>query len=95
MFIFLYMVELLDKMSEDNIYTLDEFMKDIKIGLEMDLVFNGKEYTLSRNPDTYIFAGVKEQNYALYSSYEELLNSIRIEWYSIKDIIDQQLYEDW
>lgn len=82
-------------MSEDIVYTLNEFMKDIEIGLEIDLEFNGKKYTLSRSNDEYIFTDVREQNYAIYGSYEKLLDSIRIEGYSIKDIVDKQLYQNF
>ena len=82
-------------MTKDFIYTIDEFMKDIDIGLEMEFTFSGKKYTLSRAIDGFIFTDVREQVYAVYGSYEELLASIRIEHFSIIDIVNQQLYEDW
>ncbi|CAK7074975.1 hypothetical protein KQI38_20555 [Tissierella carlieri] len=82
-------------MSKDETYKLESFMKDIKMGLEIEFTFNGKEYTLSRSDDKYAFTDVREQIYALYNSYEELLESIRIEGFSIIDIIDKRLYQNW
>mgnify|MGYP000868873654 CR=1 FL=1 len=82
-------------MSKDGAYKLEDFMKDIKTGLEIEFTFNGKKYTLSRSDDKYAFTDVREQNYALYYSYEELLESIRIEGFSIIDIIDKRLYQNW
>ncbi|WP_159436094.1 hypothetical protein [Anaerosalibacter sp. Marseille-P3206] len=67
-------------------YKLEDFMKDIETGLEIGFTFNCKEYTLSRSDDKCEFINVREQNYALYNSYEELLESIRTEGFRIIDI---------
>lgn len=81
-------------MPREEKYLIEQFMKDIETGLEIDITFKGKKYTLSRN-EKYIFTDVREQNYGLYNSYKELLESVRIEGYSIVEIIEQELYENW
>lgn len=67
-------------------YKLEDFMKDIETGLEIEFTFNCKEYTLGRSDVRCGFIDVREQNYALYNSYEELLESIRTEGFRIIDI---------
>ncbi|WP_313340016.1 hypothetical protein [Sedimentibacter sp.] len=53
-----------ENITLNEIYKLESFMKDIKRGLEIEFSFNGKEYTLIRSDDKYIFMDVREQNYA-------------------------------
>ena len=65
---------------------LESFMKDIETGLEIECTFNYKDYTLSRSDVRCGFIDLREHNYALYNSYEELLESIRIEGFRIINI---------
>ena len=75
-------------------YKLEDFMKDIETGLELN-VLNCKDYTLSRSDVRCGFIDLRERKYTLYNSYEELLESIRIEGFRIIDIMDKRLYQNW
>lgn len=85
----------IEEIEVEEILLLEDFMEYIRTGREMEIKFNGKEYTLSRANGEYIFTDVREKNYSIYDSYEALLKSIRIENFTIEDIVDKMLYQDW
>lgn len=85
----------IEEIEVEEILLLEDFMEYIRTGREMEIKFNGKEYTLSRANGEYIFTDVREKNYSIYDSYEALLKSIRIENFTIEDIVNKMLYQDW
>lgn len=82
-------------MPSEESYGLEEFVEDMNLGLEMQFIFSEKEYSLSSTDEEYVFTDISEQNTATYSSYRDLLNSIRIQGYSIEEILEQRIYQDW
>lgn len=64
-------------------YNLQSFLGDISINHEFEFYYLDKMYSLSYSEEEYIFR-----------SYNDLLNSVRIENLSIEEIIDKKLYND-
>lgn len=75
-----------------NEYKLSDFLSDLKINSEFEFTHENKTYTLSISREEYIFTDVQEQVYCIFSSYDDLLKSVRIKDLSIEEIIDKKLY---
>lgn len=77
-----------------NKYSLKKFKVDIRTNREFELIYKGKQYSLSISKEGYVFTDIDEEVYSIFSSYDELLKSVRIKGHSIMEIIENELYED-
>lgn len=75
-------------------YNLQSFLEDISMNHEFEFYYLDKMYSLSYSEEGYIFTDVQDQVYCIFSSYNDLLNSVRIKDLSIEEIIDKKLYDD-
>lgn len=78
-------------------YTLEDFKTDIETNREFDFSYKGCNYSLTYVSEGYIFTDIKNEvdcEYEVFPSYEDLLDSVRIDGYTIEEIITGGLYED-
>lgn len=78
-------------------YTLKDFKIDIETNREFELKFKGQRYALTYEKEGYVFTDIKNEvdcEYSVYPTYKDLLNSVKIDGYSIEEIIEDGLYED-
>lgn len=75
-------------------YSLEEFREDIRTNREFDFKFNDKMYSLTYSKEGYIFTDVNKDLYKVYQTYYDLLKDVRIDGYSIEEIIVNNMYKD-
>lgn len=75
-------------------YSIEDFRTDVYTNREFEFTFKDKMYALTYEKEGFVFTDVREDVYCIYSSYEDLLGSVRIEGYSIEEIIVGGLCEN-
>lgn len=75
-------------------YDLEEFEDDIRRNREFEFIYKGKMYAMTYTAEGFTFTDCRESVYAIFKTYGDLLESIRIDDYTIQDIILGEKYED-